>query len=267
MIGNSPMINANNSQILNYIKDNPSLSSSKIHSGVALDIGYATTKRALANLVNGGLIIQEERGITYRISPVYQLVSPIDLEVYFKQEIDERKIQSQFNLDLIPNIMSKAQLFTVSELTYLDELQNQYHKNISQLEDEIFIKEMERLAIDLSWKSSQIEGDLPNSTSVNPFIFCPVFLLSCAYYALWCGGSKIAVLTELRFLKSPDINAEEENTLVKKLEERIRVNNQLGKGTTFSFTLSPVRNKENKQTNGSKTERSQTQIPHSYNFV
>ncbi len=155
------MINDNNSRILNYIKDNPSLSSSKIHSGVALDIGYATTKRALASLVNEGLIIQEGRGrgTTYRISPVYQLVSPIDIESYFKQEIDERKIQSQFNLDLIPNIMSKAQLFTVSELTYLDELQNQYHKNISQLENEIFIKEMERLAIDLSWKSSQIEGN------------------------------------------------------------------------------------------------------------
>ncbi|MEI7502900.1 MAG: Fic family protein, partial [Paludibacter sp.] len=39
------------------------------------------------------------------------------------------------------------------------DLQNKYTENISQLSDFEYKKELERLAIDLSWKSSQIEGN------------------------------------------------------------------------------------------------------------
>ncbi len=147
--------------ILNFVKENPLSSSSEIHSGVGLDIGYATTKRVLANLVSEGLIAKEGqgRGTKYKISTAYELIFPIDQDNYFQQEIDDRKIRSQFNLDLIPKVLGKVRLFTDSELSYLNNLQKQYHENISQLDEEIFKKEMERLAIDLSWKSSQIEGN------------------------------------------------------------------------------------------------------------
>jgi Fic family protein len=42
---------------------------------------------------------------------------------------------------------------------HLTGLQNQYKKNISKLTAAEYNKELERLAIDLSWKSSQIEGN------------------------------------------------------------------------------------------------------------
>lgn len=50
-------------------------------------------------------------------------------------------------------------MFTGSELDKLALLQKEYKKNISELSENEYKKELERLAIDLSWKSSQIEGN------------------------------------------------------------------------------------------------------------
>ena len=46
-----------------------------------------------------------------------------------------------------------------SELNRLNNLQENFTKNISELSEFEITKEFERLAIDLSWKSSQIEGN------------------------------------------------------------------------------------------------------------
>lgn len=50
-------------------------------------------------------------------------------------------------------------MFTEKELSKLTELQLKYKENRSHLSDLEYKKELERLAIDLSWKSSQIEGN------------------------------------------------------------------------------------------------------------
>lgn len=44
-------------------------------------------------------------------------------------------------------------------ISYLDQLQSTFKKNIEGLAPQEFNREFERLAIDLSWKSSQIEGN------------------------------------------------------------------------------------------------------------
>jgi Fic family protein len=64
-----------------------------------------------------------------------------------------------YNFDLIPNLLSKVNLFTEQEMADLNALQNQFAKNFASLSEEQKRKEMERLGIDLSWKSSQIEGN------------------------------------------------------------------------------------------------------------
>ena len=56
-------------------------------------------------------------------------------------------------------LLEKADIFIESELSKLTDLQLKYTRNISQLSDFEYKKQMERLAIDLSWKSSQIEGN------------------------------------------------------------------------------------------------------------
>jgi Fic family protein len=50
-------------------------------------------------------------------------------------------------------------LFTDDEMQELQSLQRQYELNISKLSSSAYQMEIERLSIDLSWKSSQIEGN------------------------------------------------------------------------------------------------------------
>lgn len=84
---------------------------------------------------------------------------PIDLDEYFSNEVDERDIQAGYNFDLIPDVLNRVQLFTSSETEELNDLQEQFAKNLSSLSEDQKRREMERLGIDLSWKSSQIEGN------------------------------------------------------------------------------------------------------------
>ncbi len=154
-------MNTREKQILEYIKDNPLLSSLEIFNGVGLEISYATAKRILTRLIAEQLIISEGkgRGTKYVISPFYTLFNPVDINGYFEQEIDERQIRTDFNLELISHLEEISSLLTDNETTHLNELQNRFEKNISELSTSEYIKELERLSIDLSWKSSQIEGN------------------------------------------------------------------------------------------------------------
>jgi Fic family protein len=92
-------------------------------------------------------------------SPTFNLFYPIDLDEYFSKEIDERKILTSYNFSLIPETLQNVRLFTAEELILLNNLQNKFSENIAELSEFEYRKDMERLAIDLSWKSSQIEGN------------------------------------------------------------------------------------------------------------
>jgi len=56
-------------------------------------------------------------------------------------------------------LLADINLFSVAEQKKLEDLQAKFRTNISNLDETTYKKEMERLAIDLSWKSSQIEGN------------------------------------------------------------------------------------------------------------
>jgi len=155
------MLDAKEREILEYIKNKPACSSMDIFEGISMAGSYPTVKRILAKLKEEHLIsIQGQgRGTKYSISPAYQLLHPIDLESYYQQEIDERIIKESYDFNLISEVLSNHSAFTASELLKLQTLQNTYQKNVSELSDISYKKELERLAIDLSWKSSQIEGN------------------------------------------------------------------------------------------------------------
>lgn len=155
------MLDNRSKKVLEFVKKNPSFSSKEIHDGLAPDIAYATVKRILGKLISDNLItpVGEGKARKYIIAPAYELFYPINFEEYFKKEIDEREISDSFNLSLITGVLSKVNLFTEEELKHLNDLQKKYKENISKLSSAEFAKELERLAIDLSWKSSQIEGN------------------------------------------------------------------------------------------------------------
>lgn len=147
--------------IINWVKQNPGNSSKNIHDGLELSIAYATLKRILQNLLAENLIetIGKGKGTKYQISRVYELLHSIEVDEYFKKEIDERIIRGHFNHCLMMETLTKASLFSDKEIERLTLLGNEYKENISKLTKEEYKKELERLAIDLSWKSSQIEGN------------------------------------------------------------------------------------------------------------
>ncbi|MDF2430813.1 MAG: hypothetical protein JWP44_444 [Mucilaginibacter sp.] len=150
-----------NKSILTFIQNNPSHSSKEIYDRLDTVIGYATLKRILSKLTSDNLITKEGKGkgTKYLISPSYELFNPIDVEEYFKKEQDERQIKDSFTLSLITEVLSKVKLFTTHEEQSLEVLQQKFKHNISNLSSAEYNKELERLAIDLSWKSSQIEGN------------------------------------------------------------------------------------------------------------
>jgi Fic family protein len=147
--------------IIDFLARNPFSSSKEIHEGTQLNIGYATVKRILKKLNESNYIEIEGqgKGTKYRISPAYATIKPIDLDDYFEKEIDEREIIESFNFDLMSGILTQVELFTGDEMQKLERLQKRYLENIKTLSDAQYQKELERLAIDLSWKSSQIEGN------------------------------------------------------------------------------------------------------------
>ncbi|MEY4905341.1 MAG: hypothetical protein RLZZ292_3156 [Bacteroidota bacterium] len=155
------MLSNTETAILDFLKENPKHSSKEIFDGMTLKISYATIKRMLNQLLNDNLVIVEGQGKAskYSCSPYFQYFYPIKVDQYFEKEIDERVIKSKFILDLINGILREVSVFKQEELDILASLQRQFRANIAQLSQTEYDKEMERLAIDLSWKSSQIEGN------------------------------------------------------------------------------------------------------------
>lgn len=147
--------------IIEFLGNNPLSSSKEVHDGIQTDKGYATIKRILKILIEKNFVESKGKGkgTKYKISISYAITKPIDLDKYFEKEIDERKIIESFNFNLIPKILPKVTLFSPVELVKMDSLQNRYLENINALTDAQYLKELERLAIDFSWKSSQIEGN------------------------------------------------------------------------------------------------------------
>lgn len=83
----------------------------------------------------------------------------LDLDTYFDKDVDERQIQNSFNFELINDVLPKVEIFTPNELQQLEDAQVVFRQHLSEMSDLEYRKEMERLGIDLSWKSSQIEGN------------------------------------------------------------------------------------------------------------
>ena len=148
-------------EILQYLHYNPLSTREEIRVGVNFRESDATLKRLIAMAVKDGNIIVEgkARATRYRLSDYAHLLMPLSLDTYFAKDVDERQIQVGFNFDVINNQLSKVALFTDDELERLNALQAEFRKNIAEMSENEYRREMARLGIDLSWKSSQIEGN------------------------------------------------------------------------------------------------------------
>ena len=148
-------------EILQYLHYHPGSSRSEIEAGMNLTESPATVKRILSSLVENGsaLVSGQGRATRYSVSPQAHVTMELNIDTYFQKETDEREVQTSFNFDLINETLPKVELFTAEEKERLNALQAQFTRNLEGITPTEYRKEMERLGIDLSWKSSQIEGN------------------------------------------------------------------------------------------------------------
>lgn len=91
----------------------------------------------------------------------YAVFRPItvNLDSYYAVETDKREMQTAYNFELIRDILPKVELFTADEYKFLADRESAFIARMKDYPAELYAKEMERLGIDLSWKSSEIEGN------------------------------------------------------------------------------------------------------------
>ncbi len=97
------------------------------------------------------------RGVAYRVKSAHPLLAPLDVEKYLAQEVDVRAPKPiPFNFE----IFSKWEgIFAPAEITELNAENEAHQKRVSALSSVLLSKEYERVTIELSWKSSKIEGN------------------------------------------------------------------------------------------------------------
>ncbi len=149
-------------QILSILQNGDPFSSSEVHTELAqlgVDISLVTVKRTLAEMLTQGLITTTGAGpsTTYTISTCGRLVNPVDAQVYCSDEPDSRSGMSTYNFDLFSEFPKN--LFSAHEFDILETATVKYEQRTAGATPTIQKKELERLVIELSWKSSRIEGN------------------------------------------------------------------------------------------------------------
>lgn len=123
------------------------------------EISLVTIKRELSRMTSAGLLTASGRGRSraYAISVAGRIFSDVDASRYFDTEPDRRVGLAHYNFDLFPSFPSD--IFTPAELVTLDAATAAYRVRTTDVPKAVQKKELERLIVELSWKSSRIEGN------------------------------------------------------------------------------------------------------------
>lgn len=148
--------------ILNFIRKKGEASNQEIkqHIGeIFNEVSRVTVVRDINQLLKGKFIVKEGRGrgILYKDLIKSKLLAYFDVDEYFKTPPDKRAVAFEhFNFEISENLKD---FFSKDELLELEKLNFDYRERIKKLPPTILKKEFERLTIELSWKSSRIEGN------------------------------------------------------------------------------------------------------------
>jgi Fic family protein len=154
-------LNKRQDAILAFIGTNKTASIGQIFKHIQKGFGEVTRitiSRDLQILLKLSLIERQGAGraVIYRTSSQYSMLKRINVEKYFSQDINQREIKDKFNFDIFGQLKN---IFTDTERNKLSELNEIYKDKIKDIATDAFKKEIERLNIDFSWKSSKIEGN------------------------------------------------------------------------------------------------------------
>ena len=148
-------------KIVDFLQYHPGLSRLELMEQLDLGIGDTQVKKILAEgLYRGDIRVEgKARATRYFITPKGQLLRTIDLGTYYATPFADRVMQTGYNFALIRDQLPSIDVFTREEYAFLAEQERVFCERIKEYPRELYAKEMERLGIDLSWKSSEIEGN------------------------------------------------------------------------------------------------------------
>ncbi len=142
------------------IKGEP-MRSSDIHNALKKkeDVSLVTVKRTLSEMTNKKLltVFGSGRSTSYQINSYGRIFAEIDAEEYISIEPDKRYGLDKYNFDFFSSF--PKEVFSKEELKHMDSLTSEYKRKVKEATLTIRKKELERLTIELSWKSSKIEGN------------------------------------------------------------------------------------------------------------
>ncbi|TAH00765.1 MAG: cell filamentation protein Fic [Sphingobacteriales bacterium] len=147
-------------ELIGILLKNSVIGISEIQSLLTENISTSTLNRALAKLKTNGILTTNGKGpsLKYSLNLKKLINLQINLDIFFGVEPDERNIINNFNFEIFDKLKN-LELFNASEIVFFESLKNTFQQKTVQLTPNQFNKEFERLMVELSWKSAQIEGN------------------------------------------------------------------------------------------------------------
>jgi len=154
--------NEKEQNIINIFFQKGEMQSSGVHKELVKTnevTSLVTVKRILSDLTQKKALKKKGAGrsTSYVLTTKGRVFSNVDFQEYTLIEPDKRFGFKSFNFDLFDNFPEN--IFSKIETKELEGLTSKYKKRSKEITETIQKKELERLTIELSWKSSKIEGN------------------------------------------------------------------------------------------------------------
>ena len=133
---------------------------SKLLSDSGITPGSAPTlRRELARLCELGFLKKtgDRKSSKYSIVPGTMALAPIDAHGYCALDIDRRAGNDRYSFQVFSGLPSC--LFDAADIRKLEEATEKFNASSMGASETLRRKELERFVIELSWKSSKIEGN------------------------------------------------------------------------------------------------------------
>lgn len=145
---------------MGLFREKGELSRQKITRNIPEDkrVSRITIIRDLKTLQELGFVKSKgkAKATLYTLRTANPFLEYIDINSYFDLDITERGAKNKINQRLFGNLTS---LYNDEERALWEKSAKEFKKRSNELDKTIYKRELERFMIELSWKSSQIEGN------------------------------------------------------------------------------------------------------------
>ena len=146
-------------QILSRMQIHQSYTLDQIATLLSSAPSLPTLRRDVFALCSDGLLGKEGtlKSSRYALTARGIIESPIEAQKYCSEDVDRRGGERDFQFGIFSQL-SESQIF-FSEVQRLNEKTKEYQAKSVEVSEVLRNKELERFVIELSWKSSKIEGN------------------------------------------------------------------------------------------------------------